>query len=94
MTKEELKAWRGRHGLTQEQAGKKLGVSLRTYQRMEDGTTGIRATYALMCQKLDKDLSEAQARIAEFQQPGTNRRKRARDRRQGLPDRRQGQPPA
>lgn len=37
----EVRAWRDKAGLTQEQAARSLKVTLRTWQRWEHGTTGL-----------------------------------------------------
>lgn len=57
-TTTELKAWRTRADKTQEQAAQFLGVTARTYQRMESGATGIKAIYARV---ITEDLAKRDA---------------------------------
>ena len=44
-----LKRWRKRHGLTQAEAAKALGVSLRMFQNYEGGSHFLPLTVALAC---------------------------------------------
>jgi len=50
-----LRQWRARAHLTQTQAGEILGLSLRQYQRLEDGKSKISRTLELLHNRIVND---------------------------------------
>lgn len=58
MNHETLKAWRKRLSLTQADAAKALGLSLRGYKNYEDGTRAIKRHVALACSAVFHRIGE------------------------------------
>jgi DNA-binding XRE family transcriptional regulator len=56
MTHEEIKLWRKRLGMTQQQAGDAIGVTKRSIQLFEAGDQPVSRTIALACAAVEAGL--------------------------------------
>lgn len=54
MTPADFRDWRKRHKLTQRQAAETFGISHRTIQNIESGTSPIKPMLELACEAIDQ----------------------------------------